>query len=333
LTVKNKPIKPKGFYDVPGNDLVWIARDGRCLSRITGNPIKVRVNEAGYKVMVVYSGQGCNRVENFYHHRLLALAFLGRPPRHLDKPFEELEVNHLDGNKSNNQLVNLEWCTPEENLAHAALLNLSNYEFVLARDIRNNSIRRFCGSTGCSEAFGVGFKRMNRHLRSKLAGYVTKNWHVFKLDDGSPWPELRDEHYCENSWEYRFGVWVASSVEVPGKKVIASTLQGLCNLLGFQFTTAQTALNRKKKGTPYCGWVILYDDYSLEKAVEEVNIYTERAIFPPKDVTVTNTDTGEVKTFSSRKIAADSLGIHPDKIRYAMKAKNGLVGNLQFVEA
>lgn len=47
-------------------------------------------------------------------HRLVALAFLGRPP------FGAMtEVNHKDGNRHNNTLRNLEWCTRKMNMDHA----------------------------------------------------------------------------------------------------------------------------------------------------------------------------------------------------------------------
>lgn len=45
-------------------------------------------------------------------HRLVAIAFI---PARADAP----EVNHRDGDKLNNVVSNLEWCTHAENMAHA----------------------------------------------------------------------------------------------------------------------------------------------------------------------------------------------------------------------
>lgn len=55
---------------------------------------------------------------SFRVHNLIMNAFYG------DKPFPKAEINHIDGNKSNNKLNNLEWCTPTENMKHAVIHEL-----------------------------------------------------------------------------------------------------------------------------------------------------------------------------------------------------------------
>ena len=54
-----------------------------------------------------------NKVKKrFCIHRLVAQAFI-------ENPLNKDEVNHIDGNKLNNNLSNLEWSTKSENTIHA----------------------------------------------------------------------------------------------------------------------------------------------------------------------------------------------------------------------
>lgn len=66
-------------------------------------------NKNGYITVSTYVD---GRQKHFYVHRLMAEAFI-------DNPESKPQVNHKDGNKSNNDLNNLEWATHKENVNHA----------------------------------------------------------------------------------------------------------------------------------------------------------------------------------------------------------------------
>ena len=59
------------------------------------------------------------KAQHFHVHRLVASAFLQNPSA------PNLQINHIDGDKSNNILENLEWVTPSENTKHAFRIGLN----------------------------------------------------------------------------------------------------------------------------------------------------------------------------------------------------------------
>ena len=84
--------------------------NGNIISNISGRMLKTADNGHGYK-KVAFRGK------QFYVHRLVAHV-------HLPNPLNYTEVNHIDGDKSNNDKSNLEWCTRSENRQHAVKLGL-----------------------------------------------------------------------------------------------------------------------------------------------------------------------------------------------------------------
>jgi hypothetical protein len=78
-----------------------------------GRMLKHRVHKQGYLTVVLAKD---NKGKSHFIHRLLMLAF--SPVSNSD----DLDVNHIDGNKKNNSLDNLEWLTPQANTRHARLV-------------------------------------------------------------------------------------------------------------------------------------------------------------------------------------------------------------------
>ena len=93
-----------------------------------------------------------NKNKLFLGHVLVMKAF--KPL----KNYDNLEINHINGIKNDNRLINLEWCTHKENMQHAVKNNLfskegriiSNKNLVVNKkrkviqlDKNNNFIRKF----------------------------------------------------------------------------------------------------------------------------------------------------------------------------------------------
>ena len=68
-------------------------------------------NKNGYMWVDLCLGK-LDKVKRESIHRLMVINYLPNPNN-------LTEVNHKDGNKLNNSLTNLEWCTPSENTQHA----------------------------------------------------------------------------------------------------------------------------------------------------------------------------------------------------------------------
>ena len=73
---------------------------------------------------------GINK-KSYLVHRLLGITFL---PKKEGKTI----INHIDGNKSNNNIFNLEWCNQSENIQHAYNIGLNKTTERQRQNGRNN---------------------------------------------------------------------------------------------------------------------------------------------------------------------------------------------------
>ena len=97
------------------NDFLEVSNFGEVKSH--GKIIKGEITSGGYcRVHISHKGVQYK----FLVHRLVAEAFILNPKR---LP----EINHIDGNKQNNSVDNLEWCTRSQNTSHAFKTGLRNY--------------------------------------------------------------------------------------------------------------------------------------------------------------------------------------------------------------
>lgn len=138
-----------------------ISDEGEVRNRTTQYILKGRKSKNGYYQVSIKNDE-TGKFVNQYIHRLVAIHFL-------DNKENKREVNHKDGDKSNNKLDNLEWVTSSENQKHRHSIGItktSNRKIGMF-DLDNNLIESF---DSIVEAFTKLQKPSRVNIDSALQG-------------------------------------------------------------------------------------------------------------------------------------------------------------------
>jgi hypothetical protein len=127
---------------------------------------KIKPNKKGYCTYHVDSGRKHIKV-----HSAVMAAFVGpRPEGH--------QINHIDGNKSNNCLDNLEYCTGLENIRHA---------------IKSGLIKACGEDSSCSkltELQALEIRKSTKLHREIAVDFGVTSATVSRIKNGKRWPHL-----------------------------------------------------------------------------------------------------------------------------------------------
>lgn len=147
-----------------------ISKEGKIISKRTNRELKywLSPSKCGYPTIMLYLGDKKLKISI---HRLVAM-------KYLDNKNNFNYVNHIDGNKLNNDVSNLEWCTAKQNTEH--LMNILGYDMgrikVIKKDLDNNIIKTYNSIKEASDDTGIEYSSLAKCVRGK-----------YKLSGGYRW--------------------------------------------------------------------------------------------------------------------------------------------------
>ena len=136
----------------------------------TNKVLKLRPNYKGYlKTNISING----KLKTVFVHRLVAETFL-------PSSYENLQVNHKDGNKLNNHVSNLEWITASENIKHAYRigLNKGNGKKVYQKNTEGNIVNVYNSTREAARYLGNEkfSSRISMACNGKIEEYRGYKW-------------------------------------------------------------------------------------------------------------------------------------------------------------
>ena len=138
----------------------YITNDGKCYNSNTGNYLKGQVNcKNGYLSYNLTLPDG--RKKRCYAHRLVAIAYI-------ENKYNKKEVNHIDGNKLNNCMDNLEWVSSSENKQHALENELRKFNHVFCFSKDKKLVAEYLNIADAAAAAKISYNLIWQELHKEV---------------------------------------------------------------------------------------------------------------------------------------------------------------------
>lgn len=309
-----------GYFEIPGYSKYVINRTGDVLNIITNKKLKGSLNPDGYFVYRLTDDTGTTLTWGRY--RLLGYVFK-RPLG----PISDLVINHEDGDKGNDDLDNLEWCTYQENAEHAGRMGLTTKCIPISvRDVDTGEVIDYPSVTAYARTINLSkdailyrLSRGERHVFPER-----KQYRFAKLT--TPWiiPEDVDKTILANGTNKTILLRNVITDEV----MTFSKLKDLANYLNISPSTVTLWLSKKNQPVlPGFYQIKLGWDLTPWRKVEDPKAELYKFINSKKAVKITHVETGVSKVFDSAIQCANEMGLTASALNYRLKSTGSVVYN------
>lgn len=314
---------PFNFRAVPGIPYFAVSEQGEVYSLRMNKLATISKQKTGYRTVAIHDK---GRTKTYYVHRLVAMAFIP-VPEEVMAITSNPEVNHRDGDKGNNCKDNLEWVTSKRNIEHVKETGLFKFRKVKAKNLLTEEVLVFPCYHDVARHFGIGEKRLRRHLDSDLAGTHTKDYWVFMYEDAGEWPEIPDDCVMANRWDKPYGIWMGNKGNTA---YMASTLAKFCEGANLKYNSVQPEVRADGKEYEVQGWKIWYCSLPTVEMLNEIEYVPDYKFRGPRAIQVTHLQSGATATYPSLMAAARKVEISESTLLYAIWKKDGTHKGMHF---
>lgn len=256
------------------------------------------LNHKGYVCSWYVGSNGKNLT--FRVHRMVGELFI-TPPHHLAEiPIKELQINHKDTNKMNNDVSNLEWVTNAENMKHARDNGCFNNEKAVLVKNANGEIDSFKSINEVCRIKNIKSAVLSIHLNQLTAGCVVFNGERYKFDNGQPWCEVNLYPGVEHKFSYQYKLKVIN--QITGDIWLSRSLPEICKLLGLNINIIKNTAQRT--GVMVCKNKIWRFEYIAENNQRDKQVPVLRL----------NRETGEIVEYRTTRTCAKENNIDHSKL-------------------
>lgn len=190
MNKKNTPLQPQ--HEIEGEiwipvpkleDSFEISSASRVRNKTTKTILSPQIKGSKYVFFMLYNRKSKKRVKK-YLHRMVALCFV-------PNPYKLHEVNHIDGNKLNNSVSNLEFVTPSQNQLHAIRTGLrTNFFKPGDTNGEKNKLSKLTWKyVDELRAWGAEKKRTNKEMKAIATKYGVGFSTIYNVINRKSWNE------------------------------------------------------------------------------------------------------------------------------------------------
>lgn len=278
----------EGFVEIPGFSKYMINKEGVMYSKVYKKRLSP-FNTSGYYSIMLKDDNGVERNRRVHHLVIMTYKhedYLKMKESHEKyNPSDEgyLVVNHIDGNKLNNSLDNLEVISQKENYKHAIDTGLKLTKPVVIKWIDTGEEKEFISMQSASLALGLNHKTLSQRFTSKdyLRTVYPEGIQIRFLSD----PDFEKPIYYINNGSLSVGIVAIDYKVSPFHEKPYRSLNAYCEEMGFHVSAITSIggidkqpilnnLHRIKKQDDFSEWKTCYRNDPILELVTSRKVIT-----------------------------------------------------------